>query len=135
MRKILILVGLFCCLSTHIHTQSLADFLGDNEEEICYFAGELVLYGSATAAFAVCMKTGGAACPAAVALMDCAENPGCSWAANTITSSGCTFLITRTEDALRIYGKASKDNVAELQEVYGRLNTVSGMHWLMSYLQ
>lgn len=133
-KRLLLFAVLSGCLSSLMAQESIADFLGENSQEICYFTGELATYGAATASFAVCLETGGTTCAVALKLLECAENPACNGIVSTITEKGCTYLIQEVEGALRVFGKTTKDNAEELQNTFKTLDTISGMTWLMKYL-
>lgn len=128
-------LGLSLALSAQSFVDSFSDFIGDGKDEICYFSGQLATIGTATGAFAICMETGGATCPVALTLMECYANPACNGTVARITEAGCHFLITKVEDTLYVFGKGDRNRLSELKEVYDNLNTVSGMSWLMNYLQ
>ncbi|MBL4704253.1 MAG: hypothetical protein JKY54_07015 [Flavobacteriales bacterium] len=75
-----------------------------------------------------------AACSIALAADACGSDPACSGIVSHFVKQGCDYTVEVVGDVIRIVGKATKENIDELEKTYDALNTVEGILWIQDIL-
>ena len=80
-------------------------------------------------AFLACNKSANpAACTIAIAAHNCGQDPACDGVVKKFIEDGCNYTVEVVGDKLKVYGKASKEKLFEMQKTYEALNSVQGIY-------
>jgi len=106
-----------------------------SQSESCQFIAEISLVSVEKGAFLACTKSANpAACSIAIAAHNCGQDPACDGVVKKFVEDGCNYTVEVVGDKLKIYGKASKEKLFEMQQTYEVLNSVQGIYWLEKVL-
>jgi len=106
-----------------------------SQSDTCQFVAEISIVSVEKGAFLVCINSANpAACTIAIAAHNCGQDPACDGVVKKFVEDGCNFTVKVVGDKLKIYGKASKDKLFEMQKTYEALNSVQGINWLQKVL-
>lgn len=123
MKNYLLLLVLF--FSSNLYSQS----------EYCQFVAEISVISVEKGAFIACTKSANpAACAIAIAAHNCGQDPSCDGVVKKFVEDGCNYSVEVVGDKIKIYGKALKEKLFEIQQTYDALSSVQGLYWLQRVL-